>query len=176
MKLPITDQFLWDIYNFIEDASDVAYFVFRRRRTMRDIFPENPILKKYSKMVTRHQFSKLVYRLKRNNLIKSKNLKGKKAIMITPEGMERVLRISFKVEDQKRKKRNDGKWIMLIFDIPKRDSRKRGLLRAMLRDLGYKVFQKSVWVTPYDVSDRTEKFLQFYALDQYVRLLLVEKM
>jgi len=177
MKIPITDQFLWDVYNFLEGAGEVAHLIFRRRRTMRDLpGSENPILKKYFKNLSRAQFDQLIYRLKKNNYIKAKSLKGGKAIMLTKKGLDKAIRASFKIEAQKREKRKDGKWIMLIFDIPKRDMKKRGLMREMFQNLGYKMFQKSVWVTPYDVFNKTEKFIQFHSLDQYIRLLLVEEM
>ena len=65
---------------------------------------------------------------------------------------------------------------MVIFDIPKKDEYKRGILRSVLQNLGYKMFQKSVWITPYDVFNKTEELFQFYFLDKYVRLFLIEEL
>ena len=120
----------------------------------------------------RQQFSRLIYRLKRNNLIKVKNLKGKKAIILTKRGIDKTFKASFKVQERKRRK--DGKWIMIIFDVPQKHSKARNLLRSVLLNLGYKMFQQSVWITPYDVSEKTERLLQAYSLDQYVKILIVE--
>ena len=73
-------------------------------------------------------------------------------------------------------KRKDGKWIMLTFDIPEKHTKARSLLRSVLYNLGYKMFQQSIWITPYDVSEKTEKLLQLYSLDQYVRIFLIEEL
>jgi len=177
MKIPITDQFLWDIYSELEKIGDIAHFFLKPPRTMRDIGPDlgAPWNKRYLKELSREQFTKLIYHLKRNNYIRVKNLEGKKAVMITKKGVDKVLKNSFKFENQEKIKRKDGKWIMVIFDIPKKDESRRGILRSILQNLGYKMFQKSVWITPYDVSEKTEQFLQFHFLDKYVKIFLIEK-
>ena len=64
---------------------------------------------------------------------------------------------------------------MLIFDMPARNRKARNLLRSILQNLGYKMFQQSVWITPYDVSEKTESYLQMYSLDRYVKIFLIEE-
>jgi predicted transcriptional regulator len=175
MKLPITDQFLYDL---LEGTSDTAHFIFKRRRTFGDVLPgpKNPIFEKYRKMKNRQKFNKLIYYLKKNNLIKVKNLKDNNAILLTKEGKEKAIRASFKTGVNQQKERKDGKWIMIIFDIPQIHKKQRTLLRSVLVNLGYKMFQQSVWVSPYDIFEKTEKSLQFYFLDKYVRIFLVNEL
>ncbi len=177
MKLPVTDQFLLDIYQELEKAGNIGHFFLKNRRTMRDLPPdlETPWDKRYIKDFSRKQFAKLIYYLKKNNYIKVKNLEGKKAVMLTKKGIDKAVKVSFKSDSQKKKKRIDGKWIMIIFDIPEKSKSKRDLLRSILINLGYKLFQKSVWITPYDVYKETEKRLQFYLLDKYVKMFLIEE-
>lgn len=173
MKLSITDKFLWDIYNALNKAEDILYFA-TKRPTMRNFLPgaKNPIFDNYRKEIGRKKFSQLIYYLKRNNYIKAESLKSKKAIILTKKGISNVLKTSFKVE--KRAKRKDGRWIMLIFDIPAKYGKSRNLLRSILYNLGYTMFQQSVWITPYDVAEKTEKLLQFYSLDKFIRIFLIE--
>lgn len=177
MKILLTDKVLWDVYNFLEEVGDTAYFIFRRRRTFYDIMPgpRNPVAEKYRREENRRQFSTLVYYLKKHNYIKVKNLQGKKAIILTKKGIDRALTAKFKIENNQLKKRKDGKWIMIIFDIPQKHNRARNLLRSVLKNLEYKIFQHSVWVTPYDVFERTEELLQQHSLDKYVKIFLVEQ-
>ncbi len=174
MKIPITDQFLWDLYVFLKKASDVGHAVLRRRRTMYDIYPDNPVFAKYRRLKSARQFNWLVKYLKQHNYIKVKNLKGKEAIMLTGKGINKALMASFRADE--RPKRKDGKWIMIIFDIPQKHPKARLLLRSVLKNLGYKMFQQSVWVTPHDVSEKTETLLQHYNLDEYVKVFLIEKL
>lgn len=174
-KLSITDQFLWDIYNGLEKVGDVAHFFLRPRRTMRDVNPDSdaPWNKRYLKELSREQFAKLLYYLKRKNYIRVKNLENKKAIILTKQGLSKALKTSFVIQDVS--KREDGKWVMLIFDVPEKYKNSRDLLRSILHNLGYKIFQKSVWITPYDISEKTERLLQFHDLDKYVKIFLIEE-
>lgn len=124
--------------------------------------------------MSREEFNKLIYYLKRKNYIKVKNLEGNKALILTKEGLDRALRASFLAEG--RIKRKDRKWIMVIFDVPEKKKLSRELLRSILQNLGYKLYQQSVWVTPYDVSQKTENLLQMYNLDQFVKIFLIEQL
>jgi len=173
MKLPVTDKFLWDIYSAIDKTGDILHFI-TKPPTMANYLPgpRNPVFEKYKKQNGREKFSQLIYHLKRNNYIKVENLKGKKAIILTKRGLNKALKVSFKIENKV--KRKDGKWIMLIFDIPEKYNKSRTLLGSILHNLGYKMFQQSVWVTPYDVSNKTEKSLQLYSLDKFVKIFLIE--
>jgi len=65
---------------------------------------------------------------------------------------------------------------MVIFDIPQKLNKSRNFLRSILKNLGYKMFQQSVWITPYDVSEKTEKLLQEYSIDQYVKIFIIEEL
>lgn len=93
--------------------------------------------------------------------------------MITPKGAEKILKIKIKTAAGKR--RSDGKWQMIIFDIPESKKRLRELLRETLYFLKYQKLQQSVWVCPYDVLRETEAILRKYSLDQYVKLFLIEE-
>lgn len=177
MKKFITDQFLLDmIYPFVDAAGDVADFLLSNKyRQIHMIFgDENPVIRKYRKDKRIKHFNQFIYFLRKNNYIKSINLKNKKAVMLTKEGFDRALKASFKI--QEKNKRKDGKWIMIAFDVPQKHIKARNLLRSVLQNLGYKMFQQSVWVTPYDVSEKTEHLLQLYSLEKYVKIFLIEEL
>jgi len=129
MKLPITDQFLWDLYTILDKTGDILKFI-TQRPTMYNYLPgpKNPIFNKYRKDKNKRKFGDLIYYLKTNDYIKVKKLKNKKAIIITKEGLSKVLKASFKIGGKI--KRKDGKWVMLIFDLPQQHKKARGLLRA----------------------------------------------
>jgi len=175
MKLPITDQFLWDLYYAIPSTEKVIDFILNPRATKIKFISDlgDPTFERYRKERGAKKFAKLIYYLKTKNYIRVKNLEGKRAIMLTKEGISKVLKASFIMEEKKRRK--DGKWLMLAFDMPARNKKARELMRSILRDLEYKMFQQSIWITPYDVSEKTEKLLQFYSLDKYVRIFLIEE-
>jgi DNA-binding transcriptional regulator PaaX len=141
---------------------------------MRNSLPgeKNPIFERYRKEKGMREFNKLIYYLKVKGYIKVKNLENKRGIILTKDGINRAIKASFKLD---KKRRSDGKWVMLIFDIPEKYRRSRSILRGALRSLGYKIYQQSVWISPYDVSERTEQFLQSHDLEKYVRIFLIEE-
>ncbi|OGZ64106.1 MAG: CRISPR-associated endonuclease Cas2 [Candidatus Staskawiczbacteria bacterium RIFCSPLOWO2_01_FULL_40_39] len=175
MQPPVTDKFLWDLYNILDKTGDIVAFL-TKRPTMYNSWHgiKNPVFDKYRKDKNKKAFSNLVNYAKRKNYIRIKNLEGNMAVMLTKEGLNKVLKASFIIEGKK--KRDDGKWAMLIFDVPEKYRKSRDLLRSVLHNLGYKMFQQSVWITPYDVSDKTEKLLQMYNLDEFVKIFLIEEM
>ena len=176
MKIPITDKFLWDVFNALSSVEDAGRPLFHPARSMRDatMSTDDPIYQKYRKIFTSQEFSQLIYYLKRKNYIKVKNLEGKRGIMLTKTGVSKALLASFSADGGK--KRKDGKWIMLTFDIPQKHKKSRMLLRSIIGTLGYKMFQQSIWVCPFDVSDTTEKLLQVHNLEKYVKIFLIEKL
>src|SRR3989344_3873125 len=134
MKLPISDKFLWDLYTMSDKTGDVLRFVMRPPIMSNWLpGPKNPVFDKYRKDKSKANFSRFIYRLKSKNYIRVKNLQGKEAMMLTKEGLNRVLKASFIMEGKK--KRKDGKWIMLIFDVPEKYRKSRNLLRSILHNL-----------------------------------------
>ena len=173
MRISVTDKFLFDVYNILEGAGDVANYILNARKYYQ-LIPgmEDPIFKKYRHNKNKRTFSNLVYYLKKKGYIEIRNLKNKKAVILTKDGIDRAIKASFKFGDDR--KRKDGKWVMLIFDIPENRRHLRALLRSILHNLGFKILQKSVWISPYDISEKIETYLAFYKLDDYVKIFLVE--
>lgn len=173
MKLPLTDKFLWDLYKFIESldrALDMGIPTTMKEALSPDLLK---FKREWDRKLTARRFAKLIYSLKRQGLIKIANLENKKGVILTPKGLERILKIKYK--SLKKKLRKDGKFQMIIFDIPEKKRFLRDLLRTHLQFLGYKMLQKSIWITSYDVEKETEEFLRKYGLDPYVRLFLIEQ-
>ncbi|MBI4652769.1 hypothetical protein HY750_00755 [Candidatus Kuenenbacteria bacterium] len=174
MQLPFTDKFLLDLYNLIEKIDETADSFFPPRTMEEVCCPEFFKLKRdYERQKERQRFSQLIYYLKKKGYIKIKNLKQKQGALLTKRGIDRVLKIKFKTFEKK--KRSDGKWQMIIFDIPEEKRNLRNLLRQNLQILEYKILQKSIWVSPYDVLKETEEIIRKYSLDSYVKLFLIEE-
>lgn len=66
---------------------------------------------------------------------------------------EAALRILELRESQTAKPKWDGKWRMLIFDVPEYRRGLREKIRRTLRVIGFAHLQDSVWVYPYDCED-----------------------
>jgi len=172
MRLPLTDQLLWLIYNCGEEVLEPLEIF--RLRTREDIIPlGRDIWKALERQKRKRQFAQFVNYLKKQGYIKIASLKGKKGILITPKGSKKILKVKYKLSDKKRRK--DKKWIMIMYDIPEKKKKERTSLREMLQILGYQQFQKSIWMCPYDVFKETEEIIRIYSLSPYVKTFLIEE-
>lgn len=89
----------------------------------------------------------------RKNLIKRGYLKiNNEDIKITPKGKAYLAKHSF-YKKSKEIKKWDGKWRVLIFDIPEKLRFVRDEIRATLISIGFMRLQDSVWIYPYDCED-----------------------
>ena len=100
------------------------------------------------------------YRMVKAGLMEWKDRK----LRLTQKG-ERALRaMSLTQFADKKPRRWDGKWRVLIFDIPERRRGLRIKLRLTLQSIGFVRLQDSVWVYPYDC----EEFITLLKADFHV--------
>jgi len=78
---------------------------------------------------------------------------GKKFLRITPKGQKAFAFEQAKIVLKNQKKKWDGRWRMVIFDVPEKRRRVRNRLCAVMREIGFVRMQDSVWVYPYDCED-----------------------
>lgn len=57
------------------------------------------------------------------------------------------------------KKKWDKRWTLVAFDIPEKQRRIREILVQKLLDLGFGMLQRSVYISPYDLSEDLREFL-----------------
>ena len=68
----------------------------------------------------------------------------------------------------------DGKWRMIIFDIPEEKKRSRNLLRRYLNALGFGKVQRSVWISPLDLTAQTVSYVKKLQLSDYVFQFIIQ--
>ena len=79
---------------------------------------------------------------------------GKRFLRLTSKGKRTFAFEQTKVALTTRKKKKwDGRWRMVVFDIPERRRRVRSRLRGVMQEVGFVRMQDSVWVYPYDCED-----------------------
>lgn len=97
-------------------------------------------------------------------------------VRLTKQG-EKVLRtLELKNFALKKPKRWDGKWRVLIFDIPEYRRGIRKKLRTTLSMIGFVHLQHSVWLYPYDCEDLINLLKADFKIGSDVLYLVVEKL
>ncbi|MEK7190403.1 MAG: hypothetical protein AAB661_01410 [Patescibacteria group bacterium] len=126
---------------------------------------------KYSKKQIRSSMQNL-HRQKLIEYIADKN--GKTIVKITKKGESRLRSFAIDLIEIKKPRKWDGKWRVVLFDIPMRFAKGRESLRYHLKDLSFFQFQKSVWVYPYPCEDEIIFIADFFGVGKCVEIFTVE--
>lgn len=74
-------------------------------------------------------------------------------LRLTQKGSARLARLEARELVHKKPRRWDGRWRVLIFDVPEHRRSLRNKLRRTLLSVGFLRLQDSVWIYPYDCED-----------------------
>lgn len=111
-------------------------------------------------------------RLQKRGVVSISNISGKKHVSLTKKGVLEALAAKMRTVAPDRW---DGKWRMVIWDIPEDASALRDKLRRLLKTLGFKKLQASVFVSPYAIDRAGVEYLQGTGLASYIRILRVDE-
>lgn len=102
----------------------------------------------------RYQYRTVLERLAAQGYIVFEKRNGKQYARITESGSKLL---AFEQERARlnvsKRRRWNGRWRVIIFDIPERRRRTRDRLRSLMQGTGFVRLQDSVWVFPYDCED-----------------------
>ncbi len=127
----------------------------------------------YASLIPRKQLVNECWRLKKRGLIQ----KHGTIYRLTQKGEREAFfaNLDGVVDGYKPKPEKwDGKWRMIFFDIPEKKRRYRDELRRMLKTIGFKEFQQSIWAYPYHVPEFLKEILWTEQIKHYTRLITTE--
>lgn len=128
---------------------------------------------KYSK----RQIQKAVYELQRSKLIKIlKEKNGKTTVKLTNKGSKRIREFMLDKITISKPVKWDGKWRVVIFDIPVKLNSAREALRQKIKKLGFFQLQKSTWIFPYECEDEILFIAETYNVERHIEILTVERL
>ena len=129
--------------------------------------------KKYSKTQIKSAMTNL-HRQKLIEYISDKN--GVTIVRITQKGKLVLKSFSIDLIKIQKPKQWDGKWRLVMFDLPVKYTKARNSLRFKLKQLGFIQFQKSVWIYPYPCLDEILFVADYYNIGKYVEILEVSNL
>lgn len=184
-KFRLTDRFLfllYDSYEILEQGVFDPLEFITKPRGPSSIMVDSEYERTYKELrrrKRRKRFSQFIYYLKKQGYIRPAQLAGKQGVLLTKKGRRKALRYkhlsSPKNKKSQPKPREDGKWLMVIFDIPEKLKKNRDIFRDLLQGMGFKKLQISVWICPFDVASELERIILEYDLEAYVRIFLIEE-
>lgn len=112
--------------------------------------------------------------LKKERLVSFKEKRGKLYVKITKEGEEKIKQFDFENPRIEKPKKWDGKWRVVIFDIPNDCKKAREVFREKLRIIGMYPLQESVFIYPYPCFSEINILREMCGISPFVKFLLVE--
>lgn len=127
------------------------------------------------KNIEQDSLKRAIRSLYESRLVRAKeNPDGTTSLIVTDAGKERALIYKVDAMTIPHQTKWDGKWRIVIFDIPEYAREARDALRNRLRQIGMKELQKSVFIHPYPCDDEINFLVEFYQVRPHVRLITAE--
>ena len=115
------------------------------------------------------QIYKSLYNLNHRGLVTFQLIGDEKwKVTITSKGKQIVKRLAIDDITLPRQEHWDGTWHIVIFDIPSTKHKNRNAFTQRLKNLGFKMMQKSVWAYPYKCHEEIMILRKFYGIEKYV--------
>lgn len=91
----------------------------------------------------------------------------KMAFRLTDQGKQKAILASLTLDDKKW----DGKWRVVVFDVPEKRRQARNLLRTSLKNWGFVKWQQSVWATKKNCTEALRNFIKNVGIEDWVLVL-----
>lgn len=122
------------------------------------------------KSIDEQYLKRIIREFYRERLVERiENENGSTRIVITEKGREKALEFKIHTMRIAKPSRWDGKWRVVMFDVPEKKKRHRDVLREKLQDLKFLELQKSVLVHPYPCLDEINFIVEYYGMRKFVR-------
>ena len=125
-------------------------------------------LPKELRKLKKEQLRRALYNLRDKNFIKLVREKDDNiTIELTKNG--RIITKEMDIDQIQLEKPEfwDKKWRLVVFDIPEKKKMARESLRMKLKDLGFRKFQHSIWITPFPCEKEINFIKSVFNLSDY---------
>lgn len=141
-------------------------------------FPNLPMalvaLHKQWRNISKRDLGVIIKRLQKQEMISIIEKGNETEIKITEKGNRRLLEYDFENIEIKARKR-DGKWRLIIFDIPEDQKRSREAFRKKIIQLGCIRLQDSVFVSAFPCKSEIDFLCHYLNISDFVTLAVLNK-
>lgn len=120
----------------------------------------------YDRQLNKSSIAMALKRLREGGFIEFVN-DEELALRITDKGRSKALWTKMKLEDEKW----DGKWRLVIWDIPEKRKKVRDLFRYQLKQLGFEKIQNSVWASKKNCTFILNEYIKKVGIEDWVKVM-----
>jgi len=113
--------------------------------------------------------SQVLFKLRAGKFIEIKKGNGRSMVRLTKKGIIEFYKLELVLADELPK----GLQCLVVFDIPEIRSGLRDLLRLFLKENCFFPFQKSVWISPFDMVEILRKIFVAWEIEDLVKVFVV---
>ena len=140
----------------------------------RQFYIINQVAKEW-RLINERALKRAIRRLYESKLIDAKdNDDGTTTIVLTQKGKNKAL--TYKIDDIEipKMKKWDGKWRIVVFDVPEKFKKARKALARALKIMNFYPLQKSVFVHPFECENEIDFVVEFFSVRPCVRYILAD--
>jgi hypothetical protein len=148
------------------------------KRMTSSIYNNGPFENNNQKIKQRYR--NIIYKLKKDGLIREEVKNNKKVFILTGLGKNKLTDLKKRQKEQlpsikSFKKEKGDRFIIVIFDIPEKERRKRNWLREVLKNIGLEMIQKSVWIGKVKIPKELINELNDFKIINFVEIFEITK-
>lgn len=129
------------------------------------------MIKESDGKIDRWKITRSLKSMEKRKLVSLKERDGEIIVEFSEEGRIEVMKCKIDQLEIKIPQKWDGKWRLVIFDIPERKKLARDVLREKLEEMGFIALQKSVFVCPYPCQKEILLLKRIFEIDPYILLI-----
>lgn len=114
-------------------------------------------------------------RLEKQGMVAMRKDEEQATVRITKFGVQKVLKYALDNFKIKKPKIWDGKWRLIIYDVPAEKRYFQGLFRQVIKRLGLYQLQKSVYLTPFPCETQIQFIKDYFGVKTEVLYMVVNK-
>jgi DNA-binding transcriptional regulator PaaX len=134
--------------------------------------PNTLQLIEYLQPTNRHERRKIwtaIRYLERRDRIRMEERDGTQYLLLTEKGRIQHNEDAIWEMSIRHPYRWDRKWRLVMFDLPSGPERVRKSFREKLEDFGFKLYQRSVFIYPYECHEEVNVVADWYGVRKHVR-------
>ena len=147
-------------------VGDLLYRSKMRTKLSLALYPE------YRDYLANRRLETIFYKFKKRGWLQEEYKESKRIIKLTKEGQLEALFQKARLDEVHIGW--DGKWRMVVFDIPENARSVRNHLRRLLKSFGFRPLQASVYVYPFPLNNSAMEYLKHSKLMRYIRFARVD--
>lgn len=112
--------------------------------------------------------------LRRQHYIELVKEKEERLYRLTAKGKYEILRLQFVFQMRAAQEKPwDRNFYLVVFDIPESMKKYRDFFRVLLKNNGFRMLQRSVWMARYNPRPAIDELLKYLELEKYFELMKI---